>query len=66
VSFWQLQQQILQYHESVGSGADIHPYCSSWYSWLVMRRPVAYFYQIAERGAPLPNGNRSWRSPPIG
>ena len=56
VSFWQLQQQILQYHESVGSGADIHPYCSSWYSWLVMRRPVAYFYQIAERGAPLPNG----------
>jgi dolichyl-phosphate-mannose--protein O-mannosyl transferase len=54
--FWTLQVQILTYHERVGSGANVHPYCSSWYSWLLMWRPVAYFYQVTEVGAPLPNG----------
>jgi dolichyl-phosphate-mannose--protein O-mannosyl transferase len=55
--FWDLQQQILRYHKRVGSGPNIHPYCSTWYSWLVMQRPVAYFYQIRGRGDPLPAGS---------
>lgn len=45
--FIEVQRQILVYHENVGSGMDIHPYCSTWYSWLLMLRPVAYFYQVA-------------------
>ena len=44
--FWRLQQQILQYHQQVGGNtADVHPYCSAWYTWPWMIRPVAYFYQ---------------------
>ena len=45
--FWQAQQEILAFHEKIGSGRDVHPYCSTWYSWLLMWRPVAYFYQTA-------------------
>lgn len=61
-NFWEVQQQILSYHQKIGSGADVHPYCSSWLSWLFMVRPVAYFYYIAQSttapisivGPPLP------------
>ncbi|MFW6358149.1 MAG: dolichyl-phosphate-mannose--protein mannosyltransferase [Chroococcales cyanobacterium] len=47
-SFWEMQQQILTFHQNVGSGPDIHPYCSRWYSWIFMARPVAYFYAVAQ------------------
>ncbi|WNN91999.1 dolichyl-phosphate-mannose--protein mannosyltransferase [Gloeocapsopsis dulcis] len=61
-NFWEVQQKILSYHQNIGSGADVHPYCSSWLSWLFMVRPVAYFYYIAQSttapisivGPPLP------------
>lgn len=56
-SFWELQKQILQYHEQVGNGPNVHPYCSNWYTWLLMLRPVAYFYQVTFKGMPLPTGN---------
>lgn len=45
--FWQLQQQMLSYHGRVGSGPNVHPYCSTWYTWPWMLRPVDYFYQTA-------------------
>jgi dolichyl-phosphate-mannose-protein mannosyltransferase len=45
--FWQAQQDILLFHEKIGSGPNVHPYCSSWYSWILMWRPIAYFYQTA-------------------
>jgi dolichyl-phosphate-mannose--protein O-mannosyl transferase len=43
--FWQIQVDTWQYHRRVGNSADVHPYCSPWYSWLVMGRPVAYYFQ---------------------
>lgn len=46
-SFWELQKQMLTYHGRIGSGPDVHPYCSSWYTWPWMVRPVDYFYQTA-------------------
>jgi dolichyl-phosphate-mannose--protein O-mannosyl transferase len=46
-NFWQSQHDILTFHERIGSGSNVHPYCSRWYSWLLMWRPVAYFYQTA-------------------
>jgi dolichyl-phosphate-mannose-protein mannosyltransferase len=52
--FWMLQTEILTYHQRVGNGAGVHTYCSNWYSWLVMWRPVAYFYKVTDRGAPVP------------
>ncbi|KAM3102765.1 dolichyl-phosphate-mannose--protein mannosyltransferase [Phormidesmis sp. 146-12] len=62
--FWQLQQQILSYHERVGSGATVHPYCSTWLSWIFMIRPVAYFYQVTNSlQAPIPT---SGAATPIG
>jgi dolichyl-phosphate-mannose-protein mannosyltransferase len=45
-SFWTLQLQTLDYHGRVG-GLNAHPYCSLWYTWPLMLRPIAYFYQIA-------------------
>lgn len=61
--FWQAQKEILVFHEKIGSGPNVHPYCSKWYSWLVMWRPVAYFYQTAQTPneqvpayPPLPGG----------
>jgi len=45
--FWDMQQRILSFHQSVGSGPEVHPYCSPWYSWPLMWRPVAYFYHTA-------------------
>ena len=60
--FWQIHQEILQFHQQVG-GDEIHPYCSPWYSWMVMGRPIAYFYQTARNTGeivpaypPLPSG----------
>ena len=45
-SFWDLQLETLDYHKRVG-GLDAHPYCSLWYTWPLMLRPIAYFYQTA-------------------
>ena len=45
--FWEMQKQILEYHQRIGSGAKVHPYCSAWYTWLLMLRPVAYFYKTS-------------------
>jgi dolichyl-phosphate-mannose--protein O-mannosyl transferase len=61
-SFWDLQRQTLEYHERVG-GLHVHPYCSLWFTWPLMLRPIAYFYKTAQSfqvpvpviGPPLPN-----------
>lgn len=62
-SFWDLQLETLDYHQRVG-GLTAHPYCSLWYSWPLMLRPIAYFYQMAHTaqapppviGPPTPSG----------
>ncbi|MCL6433528.1 MAG: phospholipid carrier-dependent glycosyltransferase [Leptolyngbyaceae cyanobacterium HOT.MB2.61] len=63
-SFWELQKQILTYHQRVGDGPRVHPYCSDWYTWLLMIRPVAYFYQVTQPGEPLPNGTSTLAATP--
>jgi dolichyl-phosphate-mannose-protein mannosyltransferase len=45
VGFWELQKQMLGYHEAIGPKA--HPYCSPWFSWPLLLRPISYFYQQA-------------------
>lgn len=46
--FLEVQKRILEYHEHIGSTPDVHPYCSAWYTWPLMLRPVAYFYRTAQ------------------
>jgi dolichyl-phosphate-mannose--protein O-mannosyl transferase len=43
--FWRIQKETLSYHERIGNTPQVHPYCSPWYSWLILWRPVAYYYQ---------------------
>lgn len=43
-SLWEIHQKIWFFHQSIGDGSEVHPYCSKWYSWLVMARPIAYYY----------------------
>jgi dolichyl-phosphate-mannose--protein O-mannosyl transferase len=53
--FWEVHKQILEYHQRIGDGPKVHRYCSNWYTWLLMIRPVAYFYQTAQSATePLP------------
>ena len=53
--FWEMQREILFYHQRIGSGTDVHPYCSRWYTWLLMLRPVAYFYKtVISINEPVP------------
>jgi dolichyl-phosphate-mannose--protein O-mannosyl transferase len=62
-NFWQMQTEILTYHQRIKSGPDVHPYCSAWYGWPLMLRPIVYFYKTARSNAqpdpvlpPLPEG----------
>jgi dolichyl-phosphate-mannose-protein mannosyltransferase len=53
--FVQVHQQMFGYHQRVGSGPNIHPYCSNWMSWPLLLRPVSYFYQrAASLSEPMP------------
>ncbi len=46
-NFWRLHQQILGFHLNLGANATdpVHPYCSSWWGWPWLERPIAYFYE---------------------
>jgi len=50
-NFWEMHKQMLGYNTSLGSGPEEHPYCSSWYTWIWMIRPVAYFYKQVEHSS---------------
>lgn len=43
--FLEIHQRLWQVHQSIANQAAVHPYCSSWYSWPLMLRPLAYFYE---------------------
>ena len=53
-NFWDMQNEILHYHERIGNGPKVHPYCSNWYTWPLMLRPIAYFYEKARRASEMP------------
>jgi dolichyl-phosphate-mannose-protein mannosyltransferase len=44
--FLALQNQIYGYHKGSAVIGAVHPYCSTWQTWLTMLIPVAYFYKI--------------------
>lgn len=58
-NFLTLHQQILGYHQSIGDGEKVHPYCSRWYTWPLLLRPLAYVYaKVADPNAPI-----DWKNP---
>jgi dolichyl-phosphate-mannose-protein mannosyltransferase len=46
--FWAMQDEIFSYHKRVGNGKDVHPYCANWYTWPLMMRPLAYYYEVVK------------------
>jgi dolichyl-phosphate-mannose--protein O-mannosyl transferase len=44
--FVEVHQQIFNFHKKLG--ADVHPYCALWYTWIIMSRPIAIFYATAK------------------
>lgn len=50
VGFFQIQQQIYNYHKSISSTA--HPYCSAWFTWPLGLRPMSYFYLTVDKLTP--------------
>lgn len=45
VGFWGLHKQLLGFHQGLANGPSVHPYCSNWYTWPLMLRPMSYFYE---------------------
>lgn len=44
-NFWELHRQVWNFNTHLGSGTEVHPYCSTWNTWPWLIRPVAYFFQ---------------------
>jgi dolichyl-phosphate-mannose-protein mannosyltransferase len=52
--FWAWHAYTLAYHSRIG-GMEAHPYCSPWYTWPLMLRPIAYLFKTAHAvGEPPP------------
>ncbi|MGG6242107.1 phospholipid carrier-dependent glycosyltransferase [Nodosilinea sp. AN01ver1] len=45
-----IHRQLWSTHQSIAANAS-HDYCSPWYSWPIMARPVAYFFERSGQGA---------------
>ena len=43
IGFIGMHQKMLGFHSNEAE-ADSHPYCSRWYSWPLMMRPIAYYW----------------------
>jgi dolichyl-phosphate-mannose--protein O-mannosyl transferase len=61
--FWGVHKAILSFHKGMPSGKDVHPYCSAWYTWPFMLRPMVYLFEKARNTTelvptypPLPEG----------
>ncbi len=46
-NLWKIHQDIFLFHQNLGVGKTepVHPYCSSWWSWIFLIRPIAYYYK---------------------
>ncbi len=46
----EIHQQIFNFHQNLGVDATepVHPYCSSWWTWPLLLRPVVYLYHEAK------------------
>lgn len=42
--FVETHQQFFSYHKN-RVAQDAHPYCSKWYNWPLMQRPISYYFE---------------------
>ena len=49
-NFINVHLSILNYHQEVGNGTGIHPYCANWYTWPLLMRPLAYYFKEYKPG----------------
>ncbi|MEI6427569.1 MAG: phospholipid carrier-dependent glycosyltransferase [Pseudanabaena sp. ELA607] len=49
-SILEIHQQIFNFHQNLGADTSepVHPYCSTWWSWPLLLRPVVYLYHEAK------------------
>jgi dolichyl-phosphate-mannose-protein mannosyltransferase len=45
---YDLHVQIFNFHTNLGANTSepVHPYCSTWWSWPWMWRPIAYYFKV--------------------
>ncbi len=48
VSFSRIHEHNWGYHSNAESVGD-HPYCSAWYTWPIMKRPIGYYFKNVEQ-----------------
>jgi dolichyl-phosphate-mannose--protein O-mannosyl transferase len=56
-NFVKVHQQMMGFHQNMKSGPKVHPYCSSWYTWPLVIRPVVYLFEksaTSSKAAALP------------
>jgi dolichyl-phosphate-mannose--protein O-mannosyl transferase len=53
VSLVEIHRQLWTVHQSIGEATAPHPYCSAWYTWPLMLRPLSYFYEVVS--GPMPD-----------
>ncbi|ACK66325.1 glycosyl transferase family 39 [Rippkaea orientalis PCC 8801] len=46
--FFEVHQKSWSFHQRLGNNSEVHPYCSPWYTWVLMIRPMAYFYKTKQ------------------
>ncbi|MEB3289656.1 MAG: phospholipid carrier-dependent glycosyltransferase [Leptolyngbya sp.] len=44
-SFGAVHRHLWAFHQNPSTHGSAHPYCSAWFTWPLMLRPIAYFYQ---------------------
>jgi dolichyl-phosphate-mannose-protein mannosyltransferase len=46
----EIHQQIFNFHQNLGADTTepVHPYCSAWWTWPLLLRPVVYLYHEAK------------------
>ncbi|HIK29142.1 MAG: phospholipid carrier-dependent glycosyltransferase [Oscillatoriaceae bacterium SKW80] len=61
--FLEVHEKIFNFHKEMKNGAEVHPYCSAWYTWPLTLRPMVYLFEKARNTLepvptypPLPEG----------
>jgi dolichyl-phosphate-mannose-protein mannosyltransferase len=46
-NFVEVHKRIFDFHKTMKNSTEVHPYCSNWYTWPLVIRPIVYFFEKA-------------------